>query len=601
MIDVIQEYLVSLGFDVDKKSVQQSKETIATAVQGISAMIAKEMKAASDKSKTSVLSLDKLFEGFMEGIKKNKAIQTFTNNAIGAASRFANTVKPMIAEFVASSKFLITGAIAGISAAFVALGAAVVGVIAKIMADAAKADIKVQIFARRLFTTVENARSLQAVMKQLGVSDIEGLNDIAFNPELRKQFIELRKLAGSLELGSNQREGFKNIRALGFEFQKLGLIMDYFWQRLGGDLGKVLEGPLKSIQGIMAGFNRFLTTTLPEVSGILAHTAGIIGNLLDIALRLVGIIFQIPDLSKGLVDFLKEVNDELALLDAILGAIGRFLDKFNLSQEKGKKIVEDYQNRYTNSPEAANYKVDLFKVGQGFLEKIAYYLQKIWELLSFVWNTLGRWLMDRVRDVQKVGETISQGAEWIANPIGKGVAESVKAGQALGKSLQEGKLDRDLNKSSTLNYLLDAAKKLGLIVTSTTGGRHNKGSLHYTGEAIDVDHKSITPKKIAALEAMGIRVRDERTHPAGQAVWGGSHYHLSFRASQLAQMLKRQQAAPAPQSMTPTVAPGEKRVEGRIAPQISIYVNGAGNPIAVANEVSQRLAMTTRGLQGALT
>lgn len=74
------------------------------------------------------------------------------------------------------------------------------------------------------------------------------------------------------------------------------------------------------------------------------------------------------------------------------------------------------------------------------------------------------------------------------------------------------------------------AKAQGFNVTSTTGGRHNKGSKHYQGLAVDV---GVNGKSNAEIEAFmeaaaeaGIKVVDERTRPRGQAVWGGAHLHL---------------------------------------------------------------------------
>lgn len=129
------------------------------------------------------------------------------------------------------------------------------------------------------------------------------------------------------------------------------------------------------------------------------------------------------------------------------------------------------------------------------------------------------------------------------------------------------------------------AEGMGLTVTSTIGGRHNKGSLHYVGRAIDVDDIGMTPEKINALEAMGFRVKDERTRPKGQKAWGGSHYHLSwgFAQQQRAQALLDPQMRPASQP-TPEEASDEvvkvnaakevARVSGLDSDTIKALVNG---------------------------
>lgn len=83
---------------------------------------------------------------------------------------------------------------------------------------------------------------------------------------------------------------------------------------------------------------------------------------------------------------------------------------------------------------------------------------------------------------------------------------------------------------SPLDRLLGFAAEMGLRVTSTTGGTHNPGSLHYEGRAIDVSARGLTDRAIDGLRdaaaAIGIRLRDERRRPPGQGVWGGPHIHL---------------------------------------------------------------------------
>ncbi|MBJ6759140.1 peptidoglycan-binding protein [Myxococcaceae bacterium JPH2] len=74
------------------------------------------------------------------------------------------------------------------------------------------------------------------------------------------------------------------------------------------------------------------------------------------------------------------------------------------------------------------------------------------------------------------------------------------------------------------------AEQHGLTVTSTTGGRHNTHSKHYQGRAIDVRSRGVSQARLDAFmadaRAQGYTVRDERTRPAGQQVWGGPHIHI---------------------------------------------------------------------------
>lgn len=76
------------------------------------------------------------------------------------------------------------------------------------------------------------------------------------------------------------------------------------------------------------------------------------------------------------------------------------------------------------------------------------------------------------------------------------------------------------------------AEREGFHVTSTNGGRHNVGSKHFRGLAIDVRTRDKTNAQVEAFiskaRGLGIIVRDERTRPKNQKVWSGAHLHLEL-------------------------------------------------------------------------
>ena len=86
------------------------------------------------------------------------------------------------------------------------------------------------------------------------------------------------------------------------------------------------------------------------------------------------------------------------------------------------------------------------------------------------------------------------------------------------------------------NYqdLVKFAEHHNFVVTSTTGGRHNIGSKHALGLAIDVRTRGKENAEIEAFaakcRAVGVRVRDERKKPVNQKVWSGAHLHLEITA-----------------------------------------------------------------------
>lgn len=83
--------------------------------------------------------------------------------------------------------------------------------------------------------------------------------------------------------------------------------------------------------------------------------------------------------------------------------------------------------------------------------------------------------------------------------------------------------------ASPFDTLSQFAAERKFRITSGRGGRHNPGSKHYQGEAIDIDHRGVDYNRLLAdAQSRGFRVLDERTRPPGQAVWGGPHFHIEY-------------------------------------------------------------------------
>lgn len=102
------------------------------------------------------------------------------------------------------------------------------------------------------------------------------------------------------------------------------------------------------------------------------------------------------------------------------------------------------------------------------------------------------------------------------------------------------------------------AESFGFVVTSTTGGKHNVGSKHALGLAIDVRTRGKTNEEIEMFlrrsAALGVRVRDERIKPINQKVWSGSHLHLEICAETLEKVCQFQ----ARNNLKPDGIAGEK-------------------------------------------
>lgn len=90
------------------------------------------------------------------------------------------------------------------------------------------------------------------------------------------------------------------------------------------------------------------------------------------------------------------------------------------------------------------------------------------------------------------------------------------------------------------NDIVRLAEANGFHVTSTNGGRHNRGSKHFLGLAIDVRTRDKTAAQVNAFIAVarneGLRVLDERQRPPGQVVWSGPHLHIEIISDRISSL-----------------------------------------------------------------
>lgn len=435
MIEIIKEYLTEIGFDVDQKSFKQAQKSFST--------------------------LEQAMNKFTKALGENKAFAAFAAKMEVAGES--------IAAFAASNEVIIVGLLAAIAAAVTALSTIIVLATHKFLTNMAQADIQIQLFARRLFTTVENARSLKAVMDAMGIGSMEELKDVALNPELRKQFLELRHLSAGLALDETARQGLKNVRALNFEFKKLSLEMNYFWLRLAGRAGQFvprITQDLKEIFGIFQKMWTIVTKATNKISG---------KNIND---RILGI-------GRAFETVLDYVD---AILDKILQLMGA-------TDKTGKQIKKGFNFGFSAAFNAP-------------VKQISDSVQKIYEFLTATWN----YILGSIRSVTRLlssGKSLVQkGAQTASTLYGaatypREIGGAVEIGAALA-GIGKGK---GYKPSPLIESFLSGINSMGAKAIATSGlDSRSYRSNHALGRAVDLvptggfDRKgSIIPEKWASL------------------------------------------------------------------------------------------------------
>ena len=137
----------------------------------------------------------------------------------------------------------------------------------KFVESLAMADLKNEMFARKMWTTKENAAALNNTLQAMGAT----IDDLYLSPELAANFMKLRKEAISMGPPPEFFEQMKFIRSIIFEFQRLKLMATYALQWIGSYLIKYLEEPLKRFKTSFKDFNDMLQKTMPHWTKLIAQ------------------------------------------------------------------------------------------------------------------------------------------------------------------------------------------------------------------------------------------------------------------------------------------------------------------------------------------
>jgi hypothetical protein len=455
MIDIIKEYLAAVGFEIDKKSFEDVQKTLAD--------FEKAFENVGQKVNQAVQGSEQSFKKFSETVKKqseeiskavgtsltvvNKQLSSFNENLnrtgmarLGGGGGGNPPRLPGIAgqPDEGGAPLWLTVLLDPIVIALAGI-AALLGKmqqdLGKWMNQLAKSDMETQIFARRLFTATENARSLKAVMSAMGLEDLEQLKDVALNPELRGQFMELRKLSQGMDLDPIAQQGLKDIRALNFEFAKLRLSMEYFFANLAGHLSRFLQ-------------------------------VGLMAKLIQMFEKLGGIVLKVlPDLGSFFKTTGAVLNWLLQILETSVDIVNSGLDAFSGFLDMGKQ--GDKYGQQANT-----------------FESLSEYVRRIFDLLNSIWN----YISGLLRPLQKFASdplgTVAKGAADLGKSITNLITPAANAAMNGHLSIQKGIGPISQAGQAWMNALGPLSSDFQ--VSSSMRGGHAPGSRHYRGLALDV-------------------------------------------------------------------------------------------------------------------
>ena len=357
-VDVIKDYLVGLGFNVDLNSFKQMKSKIKETEDNI-----KEMGNNSSESinKTG-LTFNKFKDTFKlpkskdkfnpmddEGTEKSKKkLDEFKNSLkevtkdikpndvlgkmfpqlkpqISAISKGVGGIKNAFKGMektggTAAKAFSLTSvtsmlAVAGAITTVVAVGAG----LTKFLGGLANEDIQLEKLSRQLWTTKENAMGIDSALKTLGVS----MDELYMSPTLLKQFNQLRQDSANMKLPKEYTENLKVVQNTGFEFKRLQQTGSMALKWIGNYILKLIAEPLNNIRKRLNVFNNGFIKAVPTIAKIIGTALGGIIRLILLVLKPVGLIFDgIGFIYKLLVSLFNFIPGPVATILKLIALIG---------------------------------------------------------------------------------------------------------------------------------------------------------------------------------------------------------------------------------------------------------------------------------------
>ncbi len=290
--NILKEYLISIGFDVDNKSYAKLTNTIANvdkAVQKFSDNVAKETKKADKETGES------------------------TGN-------MGDKVDSLGKQYVKSASMIAT--------ALASITVATVGLLSKV----SDMDLGYQKFALHMFLGRDAAREMKIAMDSLG----ESIEDIAWMPEIRQRYFSLVNQGRGLEGGPDMDKQLRYLRDIRFEFTRLQLEGTYGMRWVAYHMTQYLAGPLAEFKSGMKSLNDWLTERMPEWSDKLARVFTVAFNVARSFWRFLSDMFgklsqtwdMLPSWAKKIAVALAVAFAPLSPVTKAIGALILLLDDF---------------------------------------------------------------------------------------------------------------------------------------------------------------------------------------------------------------------------------------------------------------------------------
>lgn len=357
-VDVIKDYLVSLGFQVNSQSLNQAQNAMNDA-EGIVTRFARSSAAQFTMARA--------------------AVSTFVLTANAALANFMNRI--------------------------------------------AQAELANQMFARQMYTSVENASAITNSLNAMGRS----FEEIYLSPELMQQFRELRGMSYQLRPPEEFKEQTKNIRSITFEFTKLKMEMTQASQWIFYYVNKYLAPYIEKFKNGMQDLNESIRKNMPkwtkEIAQVVAWVGRLGGALFTAGQMIYKLFKELPSNLKvagsafvGFFTLLK--MGPIGWIIAGITSILLLMDDFTTYKNGGKSAFAGMWEELDGGEGIiGSTKKSLESMG-GSLSDILKSLTEIWDFFGGK-NAGTQILKDTLMFIESTLKNIATALETVAHPIDK--------------------------------------------------------------------------------------------------------------------------------------------------------------------------------------
>lgn len=155
--------------------------------------------------------------------------------------------------------------------------------IAGYFTDMARTDLEFQKLARTMWTTRDNAEAVNRSLEVMGAS----LQDLWMNPELARQFVQLRQEALEMRAPEELKGQLKDVRSILFEINRFRLTLQYLGQWVAYFFLTYLERPLAKLKKTIHDDTDALQKNLPTAANKIGMALAAVFRLVLAALELI--------------------------------------------------------------------------------------------------------------------------------------------------------------------------------------------------------------------------------------------------------------------------------------------------------------------------